>query len=493
MVIYEGRNGYMKLIDFAYAPDADYLWLEQQIDALPEKRAFRFEHCELPPECVPRHMAVGMYKQHSCYVLYLEGPARYSGHNNSTKSLCEKRHLNFQSFNELKQFLQTLDAEPVATPEHPQTLPTSGTFTSSPNSSTGINGITPPAAATGSTPDFQVIQEEMGKHIIGQDIAVTTIAHQVSLHLKKASPKKPLSIVTYGPPGTGKSEAAKVLANALSGLGTHKYATVWTELNTFSEAHSVYRLIGSPPGYVGYDDAPVFEAVTQNPYTVFIFDELDKAHPAVLKTFMSILDEGRCASRKELADHSREFDFRHCIFIFTSNFCLGASPKKRIGFSLAEDVTAICHKDDTVEVRYKEKNGEKHREDERAAVTKRIYRETESARKAFVKAGVLREIASRFNCFVEFQELSMEAKVRILAKQVVETGFEYNIRLTYIASSVLQGLIDNATAEDALTVRSFKSVIEGYLAAAFADAGAGYPGQTLRLEGSIEEPLLLPG
>jgi ATP-dependent Clp protease ATP-binding subunit ClpA len=243
---------------------------------------------------------------------------------------------------------------------------------------------------------------------------------------------------------------------------------------------------------LGYDDTPVFEAVTNNPYTVFIFDELDKAHPAVLKTFMSILDEGRCASRKELADHTREFDFRHCVFIFTSNFCLGAPPQKRIGFSMAEDVADISYKDNAIEVSYNESDSQNDAADDLTATTKRVYRDTESARKAFVKAGVLREIASRFNCFVEFRELSEEAKVQILAKQVIETGFEYNIRLAHIAPPLLQALIDASTAEDALTVRSFKSVIEGYLAAAFAEAGASCPGQTVRLEGSIEAPILVP-
>ncbi|MCL1876568.1 AAA family ATPase [Candidatus Saccharibacteria bacterium] len=251
-----------------------------------------------------------------------------------------------------------------------------------------------------------------------------------------------------------------------------------------TEKHSVYRLIGSPPGYLGYDDVPVFEAVINNPYTIFIFDELDKAHSEVLKTFMSILDEGRCAARKEQKDHSREYDFRHCIFIFTSNFRLGSPAKNKVGFSPSDEIERISHVDEAVNISWRKETPE----DSFGTVTQRIFRETEAARKAFVEAGVLREIASRFNCFVEFQELDDKAKIQILAKQVIATGCEYGIKLTYIASAVLQGLINAAMSGDALTVRSFKSVIEGYLAVAFAEAGARYEGQAVRLEGTLEMP-----
>jgi len=207
--------------------------------------------------------------------------------------------------------------------------------------------------------------------------------------------------------------------------------------------------------------------------------------------FQAILDEGRCASRKELANHSREYDFKHCIFIFTSNHRLNVSSgqKQRIGFTTSDDVEKITHKDDAVEVSYHESDDP---EDESAELTKLIYRNTEAARKAFVEAGVLREIASRFNCFVEFTELSDAAKIRILVKQVIETGFEYDIRLAYIAPNIMQALVNASTSEKALTVRSFKSVIEGYLAIAFAEAGARYANQLVRLEGTITDPVITP-
>jgi len=347
--------------------------------------------------------------------------------------------------------------------------------------------ITLPTGTARATLNYKTIQWELEKIIMGQEEATETIAHNAALFLNKSKPKKPLSFVAFGPPGTGKSETAKALSKVLTKLTSRKYTDVWTDLNTFTESHSVNRLIGSPPGYIGYDDTPIFEAVTKNPHTVFIFDELDKAHPEVIKAFMSILDEGRCAARKELADGSREYDFKHCIFIFTSNYQLGKPSKKQNKFASSYDMENILHDDDAVNISYTENRPE----ETQTTVVNRIYRNTESARKVFVEVGVLREIASRFNCFVEFKELSAEAKVQILARQVVDTGFEYNIRLAHISSHIMQGLIDASTSENALTVRSFKSVIEGYLATAFAEAGSSCEGRTVRLEGTIEAPVLM--
>ena len=483
----------MKLSDFAHAADIEYRYLQQRIDALPEKKAFIFNNCELPRGCVPGNASVGFYKESSTtYAMYLGGNVRYSGDNQSMKALCEG-HQIFQDFDARRQFFRLLPEVPESSDpsahEFPEPSPLRDSDAYNRNAAINISELTLPTSESKTAPDYRDIERELEKSIVGQETAVETIAHQVAMHLKKNNPKKPLSIVCYGSPGTGKSETAKLLAKTISKLGPHRYTDVWTDLNQFSEAHSVYRLIGSPPGYVGYDDKPIFETVVQNPYTVYIFDELDKAHPDVLKTFMAILDEGRCAARKEQANHSREYDFRHCIFIFTSNYQLReASPKRKIGFSFSDDVEDISSKDNTIEVSYR---GDVQ-EDECIGLTRRIYRNTEAARKAFVKAGVLREIASRFNCFVEFKELSDEAKIRILAKQVVETGFEYNIRLTHISPDVMRSLINASVSENALTVRSFKPVIEGYLAAAFSDAGARFGELPVRLEGSLESPVIAP-
>ena len=259
-------------------------------------------------------------------------------------------------------------------------------------------------------------------------------------------------------------------------------------MNNFTEPHAVARLVGAPPGYVGYEDEPVFEAVNRNPYTVFIFDELDKANPAVLKTFMAIMDEGRCASQKVSSNGSREYNFKNSLILFSSNADLSEnkSAKRKIGFSLPDSLENVEIKDNAVSVAYS-----KSQQRAEEPLAKRIYRETEQARHRFVEAGNLREIASRFQSFVQFKPLSEEAKVKILAKQILETGFEYGVRLSYIAPSIMQEMIREATSENSLTVRSFRGIIEGYLAPAFAGTDEK-PNVSYRLEGDLLNPKLEP-
>ena len=468
----------MKLTDFSHATSNDYSYLKQRIDELPKQRVFVFDNCELPSECTPTHTMVSFSKETSeRYVMRVDNGIKYSGTNQAIHILCDRSFIVTEGFDQMQAFLLMLSSDSAIYENATLDL----------NSIMEVNALSISSNPVQLTPDFQTIYRELGKTISGQDMAISTIAHQTAMHLKKKYPKKPLSFILYGGPGTGKSETAKLLARIISRNGTQQYTEIWTDLNTFTEAHSVYRLIGSPPGYVGYDDIPVFETVTKNPYTVYVFDELDKAHPEVLKIFMSILDEGRCASRKELANNSREYDFRHCIFIFTSNYNLGSVPSKWVGFASPDELADIIHQEGAVEISY---HSNESVDNESIELTKRIYHNTESARKAFVEAGVLREIASRFNCFVRFDALSDEAKIRILAKQIVDTGFEYNVRLTYISSGIMQSLIDASMSENTLTVRSFKSVIDGYLSAAFYEASESLAGHTGHLEGTIHAPII---
>ena len=200
-----------------------------------------------------------------------------------------------------------------------------------------------------------------------------------------------------------------------------------------------------------------FDAVVQNPYTVFIFDEIEKAAPQVLKVLMAVLDEGRCAAVRELPDHSREYKFHKSIFIFTSNMLLHGSEERRqkIGFAVPKAEEVREH-EDGIEVIYKAPAPEQQKD----SLTGRIYHDNEVARKSFIAQGNLAEIASRFQCFLEFRELDDGAKIRILVKQVLESAAEYGIKIHHIDTGIMQELINICSAEQSLTVRSFRPVIE---------------------------------
>lgn len=137
-----------------------------------------------------------------------------------------------------------------------------------------MDQISLPDSST-SYPSEQTLRQKLGNEIRGQTLAINTVSHQIVAHFGKKNPKRPLSFVFYGKPGTGKTEAAKVLASIMHSFCDPKYDSSVTQLNTFDEKHSVSRLIGSPPGYVGYDDECVFDAVVKNKYMVFIFDEVE--------------------------------------------------------------------------------------------------------------------------------------------------------------------------------------------------------------------------
>ena len=234
----------------------------------------------------------------------------------------------------------------------------------------------------------------------------------------------------------------------------------------------------------------MFYSVVENPYTVFIWDEVEKSHPAVLKLFLGIMDEGRCASNKELPDHTREYDFRHSIHIFTTNSPIGelSVNKRPIGFATSTDIKDISYEDDAVKVEYKE--GSKEAEQ---SLVQRIYDQNEKARRALVRTGVLPEIATRFSGFAEFKPLSDTAKIRIIAKTILTTGFEYGIKLKYIAPAIIQEMA-NAAGKDGFSVRSYRTIAEGYLSSTFSatQAVSGPDSGEYRLEGTLAEPQLNP-
>ena len=278
-----------------------------------------------------------------------------------------------------------------------------------------------------------------------------------------------MSLIFYGPTGVGKSELGKAIAPALNRcVGEERFALVWTELNTFTQGHSAYRLTGAPPGYVGYEDPPVLEAVRRRAHTVFMFDELDKAHPEVLKVFMSILDEGRCTARREDEHGERELDFRRCVFLFTTNTDLSGT-KPSLGFAPAEGPVFAPSNLPAG-----------------ANLAQRLYQEDEAARLALARSGVLREIAGRFSGLIGFQELDEAARLAITVKQIRALGREYGLEVVETAPAIARAL----TPGQAVSPRSAVPMLEGILGPVFQ--ACSRQGAALRLEGTLENPYLVP-
>lgn len=157
------------------------------------------------------------------------------------------------------------------------------------------------------------LEEEIKKRIVGQDEAVSSVAKAIKRSRAGISyKKKPVSFIFAGSTGVGKTELVKVLARYLF---DSPESLIRLDMSEFMEKHSVSRIIGSPPGYVGYDDAgQLTEKIRRKPYTVVLFDEIEKAHPDVMNILLQILDDGRITDA-----HGKEVNFENTVIIMTTN------------------------------------------------------------------------------------------------------------------------------------------------------------------------------
>jgi len=179
------------------------------------------------------------------------------------------------------------------------------------------------------------MEEELRKHIVGQDEAIDAIAKAVRrARAGLKDPRRPIgSFIFLGPTGVGKTELTKALARFMFGS---EDSLIQLDMSEFMERHTVSRLVGAPPGYVGYEEAgQLTEAIRRRPYSIVVFDEIEKAHPEAHNMLLQIMEEGHLSDAK-----GHKVDFRNAIIIMTSN--IGADMIKRqtsLGFPLAKDQT----------------------------------------------------------------------------------------------------------------------------------------------------------
>ena len=177
------------------------------------------------------------------------------------------------------------------------------------------------------------LEQTLHKRVVGQEEAVSAVAKAIKRgRVGLKDPKRPIgSFLFLGPTGVGKTELSKALAEALFG---NEDAMIRVDMSEYMEKHSVAKMIGSPPGYVGHDDGgQLSEQVRRHPYSVILFDEIEKAHPDVFNILLQVLDDGHITDSQ-----GRKVDFKETIIIMTSNAGAQAivAPKK-LGFGAVED------------------------------------------------------------------------------------------------------------------------------------------------------------
>lgn len=252
------------------------------------------------------------------------------------------------------------------------------------------------------------LEEILHEKVVGQQEAVGAVARSIRrARAGLKDPKRPIgSFIFLGPTGVGKTQLARTLAEALFG---DENALIRIDMSEYMEKHAVSRMVGSPPGYVGHDEGgQLTEAVRRKPYSVILFDEIEKAHPEVFNILLQVLEDGRLTDTK-----GRVVDFRNCVLIMTSN--VGASFLKResLGFISARD-----------------------EETEHKAMSSRIMEELKKIFKP--------EFLNRIDEMVVFHQLNREHLIKIsliltgdISKRLKEQGFELVIdsnALEYLAS-----------------------------------------------------------
>jgi ATP-dependent Clp protease ATP-binding subunit ClpC len=179
------------------------------------------------------------------------------------------------------------------------------------------------------------MEDELHKRVIGQEDAIKAVSQAIRrTRAGLKDPKRPSgSFIFLGPSGVGKTELAKTLAEFLFG---DEQSLIQLDMSEYMEKHTVSRLVGSPPGYVGYEEGgQLTEAVRRKPFSVVLFDEIEKAHPDVFNTLLQILEEGRLTDSQ-----GRSVDFRNTVLIMTSNLGTAELRKANVGFSRADEAVS---------------------------------------------------------------------------------------------------------------------------------------------------------
>lgn len=285
------------------------------------------------------------------------------------------------------------------------------------------------------------LEEILHKSVVGQDQAITTLASAVRrARAGLKDPNKPIgSFIFVGPTGVGKTYVTKSLAEALFG---DEKAVIRLDMSEYMEKHSVSKLVGSPPGYVGYDEGgQLTEKVRRKPYSVILFDEIEKAHPDVFNILLQLLDDGRLTDSK-----GRVVDFKNTVIILTSN--VGASTLKKqgtLGFSAPKKGEAEKKEYDKM----KDKINEELKRTFRPEFLNRIddtiiFHSLDKAQITKIVEIMIKDLEDRL------EDLNINIKVTDKAKEHIgDTGFDPDYGARPLERAI-RNLVENPLSEEML-------------------------------------------
>lgn len=403
-------------------------------------RCIRFRDQEMPPGCVPDRASVGFEVDDgsgTARLLVTRG-IRYSGDNQTVRRWFEDGEKEFRDFAGLQDWVhgalrRAFGVPPAAESASVDQCASRGTeLTDMVAVHHEIQTIDVPLYL-----DEDRFFERLRSRIIGQDDALRALCSVTVRHVARRRPARPAVLFAVGPSGVGKTRTAEIMAEVLQDCGDegNAYQFLRLDMTEYQEAHRVSQLIGSPQGYIGHNDgSQLLNALRANSRTIVLFDEIEKAHPAILRVLMNAMDAGRLSTATS-ASGSHEVDCRNAVFIFTTN----------------QDAKSILD-----ELESRNAFGDRAIEDE-------------VCRRRLHAAGIAPEIVGRIGRFLVYRTLSQQARATIVALAVSEVAKEYGLNVTYIEPSVIVEVMRQSRSEG-FGIRPEKFLIDDMLGGTFAEA-----------------------
>ena len=415
-----------------------------------------FPDQEMPAGASPTRARIGFEIDDSGFAtLYVERGIQYSGTNEEVREWFERGGKWFTDFDQLRRWIQgplarayrTGRANPSSLPQRPSARLQSSlrpeALTDMQAVRQGLEEQTPALFL-----DAAQLFEDLCETVRGQDRVLRTLAESLCSHVARKDPRRPARIFMIGPTGVGKTKAAESIAPAIrSQVGSAGgYVFLRLDMSEYQERHRISQLLGSPQGFVGYyDGAQLPDALRANDKTIVLFDEIEKAHPDILKTLMNTMDAGRLSTARGNG-RSREIDCRRAIFIFTSNLdatgILSDLEAQEGGFEDLTIVDAVC-------------------------------------RRRLEASGIKPELVGRIGTFLVFRPLSMDTQAEIISLSIPRVAKEFGVAVSYIAPSVILSILSEGKSAG-FGARPYEYLVEYLLGRQFAEMAA--TGQNVPIE-----------
>jgi hypothetical protein len=411
-------------------------------------QCIRYRQQAMPAGCQPSSADIGfeISQRTQTAKLLVQRGVRYDGGDRQVEKWFQVGERQFRNFDELRSWVLE-KFSPVR-----QTLV--GSINRSaivrPTTVTDMDAVHAALENQGQTIniDEEKLLEQVKVKVIGQDEALKGLCGAVVRHTCKLHPERPAVVFAIGPTGVGKTRSAEVLAQQLTTMtgGALGYGFLRLDMSEFQEAHRVSQLLGSVPGYVGYGDgSQLLDALRGNQRLIILFDEIEKAHPAILKVLMNAMDAGRISGSAR-SSQSREIDCRKAIFVFTSNIdsteILGELSRRGAGtFGDRDIVDEVCRR--------------------------RIH-----------ASGIAPEIVGRISRFLVYKMLSPQVRAEIIAISIAEVAEEYGQRVSYIEPSVIVELLKRSNSHN-FGARPERALIDEVLGSEFSKVARATPAKTI--------------